>query len=165
MGRASAVISITAAGRILVFPADSSYTEGMLELTTPALLFPALSLLLLAYTNRFLTLAGLIRQLHEEYRRDPSRVVAGQIRNLQRRIGLIKAMQIFGVLSFLFCVLSMGLLFMGWVIPGELVFGLSLLSMVVSLGLSLAELSISVKALNLQLSDLEQGGEKGEEES
>ncbi len=149
------MISITAAGRNLVFPADSSYTVNMLELTTPALLFPALSLLLLAYTNRFLTLAGLIRQLHEEYLRDPSRVVAGQIRNLQRRIGLIKAMQIFGVLSFLFCVLSMGMLFLRWIVAGEVIFGLSLLSMLISLGLSLAELSISVKALNLQLSDLE----------
>lgn len=130
----------------------------MLEITTPALLFPALSLLLLAYTNRFLTLAGLIRSLHEEYKRDPTRIVKGQIANLQRRIVLIKAMQIFGVLSFLFCVITMGLLFFGLLIPGEIVFALSLAAMLISLALSLAELSISVRALNLQLSDLEEQG-------
>ncbi len=129
----------------------------MLEITTPALLFPALSLLLLAYTNRFLTLAGLIRNLHQEYRKDRSKVLIGQIRNLQRRISLIKAMQIFGVLSLLLCVVTMGLLFFTLTIAGEVVFALSLLAMIISLVLSLAELSISVKALNLQLSDIESG--------
>lgn len=129
----------------------------MLEITTPALLFPALSLLLLAYTNRFLTLAGLIRNLHQEYRKDRSKVLIGQIRNLQRRISLIKAMQIFGVISLFLCVVTMGLLFFTLTLAGEVVFALSLLAMIISLVLSLAELSISVKALNLQLSDIESG--------
>ena len=129
----------------------------MLTLTTPALLFPALSLLLLAYTNRFLTLAGLIRNLHKEYSRDKSSVLIGQIRNLQRRISLIKEMQIFGVTSLLLCVVCMGLLFFELTIAAEVVFALSLLAMITSLGLSIAELSISVKALNLQLSDIESG--------
>ena len=137
----------------------------MLDLTTPALLFPALSLLLLAYTNRFLTLAGLIRSLHGEYQQDRSHVLIGQIRNLQRRISLIKAMQIFGVTSLLLCVLSMGFLFFRLTIVGEVVFAFSLLAMVISLALSIAELSISVNALNLQLSDIEEGCGEGETKS
>lgn len=84
-------------------------------------------------------------------------MLIGQIRNLQRRISLIKAMQIFGVISLLLCVVTMGLLFFTLTLAGEVVFALSLLAMIISLVLSLAELSISVKALNLQLSDIESG--------
>ncbi|ORC35468.1 hypothetical protein B4O97_09825 [Marispirochaeta aestuarii] len=126
-----------------------------MDLTTPALLFPALSLLLLAYTNRFLALASLIRTLHQEYSTDRARIVIGQIRNLQRRISLIKVMQIFGVLSLLLCVVTMFLLFFGLEIIGDIVFALSLISMIISLVFSLSELFMSVTALNLQLSDLQ----------
>jgi signal transduction histidine kinase len=129
----------------------------MLNLTTPALLFPALSLLLLAYTNRFLALAALIRQLHARYTEDPTGVVKGQIQNLQRRIRLIQFMQIFGVGSLLLCVLTMALLFFSREIAGDIVFALSLLSMMISLAVSLVELSMSSTALSLQLSDMESG--------
>jgi hypothetical protein len=83
----------------------------MIDITTPALLFPALSLLLLAYTNRFITLANLIRKLHQEYRQENSSVLMSQIDNLKRRIRFIKTMQIYGVGSLLLCVLAMALLF------------------------------------------------------
>jgi len=128
-----------------------------MDLTTPALLFPALSLLMLAYTNRFLALANLVRTLHSDYSRDPSGMVKGQIRNLQRRISLIKIMQIFGVFSLLLCVVTMFLLFFGYELAGDAVFALSLISMIASLAFSLAELFMSVTALNLQLSDIEEG--------
>jgi predicted lysophospholipase L1 biosynthesis ABC-type transport system permease subunit len=127
----------------------------MLDLTTPALLFPAISLLLLAYTNRFLTLAGLVRALHREHEIENSSLLLGQIRNLQKRIALIKTMQMFGVFAFLLCVVSMGMIFFQLTVAGDIVFAFSLLALMISLVLSLAELSISVKALNLQLSDLE----------
>jgi len=123
-------------------------------LTTPALLFPAISLLLLAYTNRFTVLAGLLRELDGRYRQDPEEHIFLQIRNLQKRIGIIRSMQIYGVLSFLGCVLSMFLLFQGQVLVGEWVFSGALFLLLVSLGLSLLEAHISVKALNLQLQDL-----------
>lgn len=126
-----------------------------LTLTTPALLFPALSLLLLAYTNRFLTLANLIRELHRRYQTEPSVIVAGQIRNLRLRIELIRDMQAFGIASLFFCVLSMMLLFLRYLRAGEIVFTLALCLMLVSLALSLWETSISVGALKLQLSDME----------
>ena len=83
-----------------------------ISITTPALLFPAITLLLLAYTNRFLAVATLIRSLHRKQVETPEKsVLAGQIKNLRLRIRLIKNMQIFGVISFLFCVITMMLVF------------------------------------------------------
>jgi hypothetical protein len=129
----------------------------MLNLGTPALLFPALSLLLLAYTNRFLTLADLIRKLHDQLRAGGPGQLLAQIRNLQRRIRLIKSMQMFGVLSLLLCVVTMFLIFFGAELASDVLFAMSLLAMIISLALSLRELSISVDALSVQLEDLEEG--------
>ncbi|ADI13446.1 DUF2721 domain-containing protein [Truepera radiovictrix] len=126
-----------------------------LDLTTPALLFPAISLLLLAYTSRFLTLATLIRELHKRYLEGEGAAVLGQISNLRRRVQLIRAMQALGVLSFFGCVFSMFLLFIGAETLGQGVFGLSLLLLMVSLALSVWEIQMSVGALDLQLQDLE----------
>lgn len=126
-----------------------------ITLTTPALLFPAISLLLLAYTNRFLTLAGLIRRLHAEYLSQPSGEVLGQINNLRARVTLIKNMQELGISSLFLCVLCMFLLFAGEYTAGKWVFGVSLLLLLASLALSIREIHISVNALNIQLSDLE----------
>lgn len=126
-----------------------------LELTTPALLFPAISLLLLAYTNRFLTLAGLIRELHGRYLEGHEETVLGQIVNLRLRVRLIRAMQALGVASFFGCVFCMFLLFFGLMLAAQSVFTLSLLLLMVSLGLSVWEIQISVGALDLQLRDLE----------
>ena len=126
-----------------------------LELTTPALLFPAISLLLLAYTNRFLTLAGLIRELHGRYLMGHENTVLGQIVNLRTRVRLIRAMQALGVASFFGCVFCMFLLFFGLMFAAQGVFTLSLLLLMVSLGLSVWEIQMSVGALDLQLQDLE----------
>ena len=126
-----------------------------ITLTTPALLFPAISLLLLAYTNRFLTIAGLIRQLHSEYQDHPSGTILGQIENLRTRVVLIKNMQSLGISSLFLCVLCMFLLFADEYEMGKWVFGLSLVLLLFSLGLSIREIQISVNALNIQLSDLE----------
>lgn len=120
-------------------------------ITTPALLFPAISLLLLAYTNRFLALASLVRDLHAQLIERPEPGIAGQIANLKRRIRIIKLMQLFGVSSFFLCVLVMLLLFMGALVPGEVVFGASLVFLLGSLGLSLRELAISADALDILL--------------
>lgn len=127
----------------------------MLNLTTPALLFPAISLLLLAYTNRFLHLATLIRKLHVQQLETPSPILMGQITNLRHRVRLIKHMQSLGVFSLFLCVLCMFVLFAGFDLAGKVIFGISLLALLVSLGLSLREIHISVIAINLELSDLE----------
>ena len=126
-----------------------------LELTTPALLFPAISLLLLAYTNRFLTLAGLIRELHGRYLAGHEHTVLGQIVNLRTRVRLIRVMQALGVASFFGCVFCMFLLFFGLMFAAQGVFTLSLVLLMISLGLSVWEIQMSVGALDLQLSDLE----------
>jgi hypothetical protein len=127
------------------------------SLTTPALLFPAISLLLLAYTNRFLTIATIIRSLHDRYKAEQSSNIIRQIANLRYRTYLIRDMQIAGVLSLLFCVISMFALFAGWVVVGKWIFALALILMMVSMAISLRELQISVGALDLLLGELEHG--------
>lgn len=126
-----------------------------MTLTTPALLFPAISLLLLAYTNRFLTLAQLIRKLADEERSTHHEVTARQILMLRKRITLTKRMQMAGVLSFLLCTLSMFALFLSLELPGMVLFGTSLISLSISLVYSLWEVMISTNALNVQLQDIE----------
>ena len=126
-----------------------------ISLTTPALLFPTVSLLMLAYTNRFLTLASIIRNLHARYKDDDDENLLGQITNLRYRVYLIRNMQIAGVLSLLFCVVSMFALFAGWVFGGQWSFAIALILMIVSLGISLRELQVSVGALDLLLMDME----------
>ncbi len=126
----------------------------MMNLTTPALLFPAISLLLLAYTNRFLTLAQVIRQLNSSSDRG-GELVQCQLPGLKRRILLTKYMQSFGVFSFLLCALSMFALFMEAELPGKLLFGASILALALSLVLSLVEVLLSTDALSLVVKDLE----------
>ncbi|SDM21699.1 Protein of unknown function [Modicisalibacter muralis] len=126
-----------------------------MTLTTPALLFPAISLLLLAYTNRFLTLAQLIRKLASEERGQDHELAARQILLLRQRISLTKRMQVAGVLSFLLCTLSMFALFLSLELLGMVLFGASLISLSTSLVFSLWEVMISTNALNVQLQDIE----------
>jgi hypothetical protein len=125
-----------------------------MELTTPALLFPAISLLLLAYTNRFLVLAQLIRQLHSSERDYFQEIVQRQIQNLRQRIALIRLMQGLGVSSFIFCTLSMFALFIQQQTLAEVLFGISLLLLVGSLLTSLYEIAISTKAIEAELEDI-----------
>ncbi len=126
----------------------------LVDLTVPALLFPAISLLFLAYTNRFLSLANLIRQLHGRYGASPDESVLGQLQNLGIRVRLIRLMQELGVISLLLCVVSMFLLFADSQSLGKVIFGLSLLMLIASLAVSAWEIHISVHALKLHLRDL-----------
>jgi hypothetical protein len=123
-------------------------------ISTPALLFPAISLLLLAYTNRFLTTGQIIRSISHQAREHSELELAGQIKNLKKRLELTKWMQFFGVVSMLLCTISMFALFLGFYDVGKKIFGLSLLTMCLSLCISLWEVYISSNALNLELKDL-----------
>ena len=127
-----------------------------ITLTTPSLLFPAISLLMLAYTNRFLTLATIIRGLHDRYQTQQDENLVRQIANLRYRVYLIRNMQIAGVLSLLFCVVSMFALFAGWTLGGNWSFGIALILMIISMLISLRELQVSVGALDLLLMDMEE---------
>jgi len=129
-----------------------------ISINTPALLFPAVTLLMLAYTNRFNTLATIIRNLYNKYQTERNANLLAQITNLRYRVYLIRNMQIFGVLSLLLCVVSMFALFEGWIQAGQWSFTLALVLMIVSMLLSLRELQVSVDALDLLLTDLEEHG-------
>ena len=132
---------------------DNSHIE--ITLTTPAVFFPAVSLLLLAYTNRFLALAAVIRKLHADYNvaKDPKYL--GQIENLRYRIRLVRNMQFCGVSSLLCCTICMFLLFLDLVIPAEYVFCGAMILMMLSMIISLIEIQTSVRALDLHLKILE----------
>lgn len=124
---------------------------------TPALLFPAISLLLLAYTNRYLALANLIRKLHDEYMKgEKNHLLLKQIKILRTRINLVRMMQASGVFSFLCCVVTMYGVYQQWVNMNHYIFALSLLSLLASLIISLIEISQSTKALEWELSDMEE---------
>ncbi len=127
-----------------------------MNLTTPALLFPAISLLLLAYTNRFLVLAQLIRQLHGQYKDDQKEIVVRQIANLRQRITLIRRMQALGVMSFILCAVSMFLVFVRLELVAQYAFGLSIFLLLLSLIFSFYEITISTRAIEIELEDLEQ---------
>ncbi len=122
-----------------------------MTITTPSLLFPAISLLMLAYTNRFVTLANVIRQL-SNLENAPSRdIVIRQIENLRVRMAVIRLMQAFGVLSFVFCTLSMFSLLLDFLVAGMYLFAVSLILLVVSLLCSFYEVNISTTAINIEL--------------
>ena len=120
-----------------------------LTLTTPALLFSAVSLILLAYTNRFLSYAQLVRTLH------PSKVTQAQIDNLRRRLHLTRTMQALGVSSLFLCVVTMFLIYVDFFTLSAWVFGAALLLLIASLGVSIWEIQISVRALEIHLRDME----------
>ncbi|MFW5850933.1 MAG: DUF2721 domain-containing protein [Bacteroidota bacterium] len=126
-----------------------------LTLTTPALLFSAISLIMLAYTNRFLSYASLVRTLHDKYMQSKSSILLWQIQNLRKRLYLTRAMQITGIFSLLLCVLSMFLIYINFKIFATYIFGVALLSLIVSLALLIKEIQISVQALDLHIKDIE----------
>ena len=126
-----------------------------LDISTPALLFPAITLLLLAFTNRFLAIATLIRNLNSKYQENPNRpMLKDQIKNLRTRLNMIRYMQAFGILSFFLTVLCMFLLFQGRH-EANYLFGASLVSLMTSLAISFREIQISTKALNIELGSME----------
>jgi hypothetical protein len=127
-----------------------------ISINTPALLFPAITLLMLAYTNRFLALATLIRNLHAKYKQihEDRDIIREQIKNLKKRLMLIKQMQASGITSFFFCVLCMMFFYLQYEVLAYSIFGVSLTFLLLSLALSLHEIYISTKALEIELKDM-----------
>lgn len=112
---------------------------------------------MLAYTNRFLSLASLVRKLHSEYLRGEERnVIIAQLKNLRARLYLIKYMQGFGVLSFLCCVLCMYAIYREWILLSNWIFAFSLIFLLISIILSLLEINKSTKAIEIVLADIEE---------
>ncbi|MQP24813.1 DUF2721 domain-containing protein [Flavobacterium sp. LMO8] len=125
-----------------------------LSLETPALLFSATSLILLAYTNRFLTIAQIVRSLKKNYDDNHNKSILIEIKNLNLRLTLIRYMQLFGVMCLFLSVFAMLVLYIGQETIGMYFFGASLLCLLISLGISFWEISISVYALRVHLKDL-----------
>jgi hypothetical protein len=127
-----------------------------ISINTPALLFPAITLLMLAYTNRFLALATLIRNLHGKYKQgiEDRLLIKEQIKNLRRRLTLIKQMQASGIISFFCCVLCMLFFYLEHELWAYTIFGLSLGFLLLSLIVSLTEIYLSTKALEIELKDM-----------
>lgn len=126
-----------------------------LSITTPALFFSAISLILLAFTNRFLTLAQLIRNLRDNYINNSSEKILAQIHNLRKRLYLIRNMQIYGVSSLFLCIVCMLFIFIGLNAMASITFGLAVILLLISLAISIRELLISVHAIDLHLKDIE----------
>ncbi|WP_430928964.1 DUF2721 domain-containing protein [Polaribacter marinivivus] len=127
-----------------------------LTLTTPALLFSAISLIMLAYTNRFLAYAAVIRNLHDKYLKEKDDSLLRQIINLKARLYLTKWMQIFGITSLLLCVLTMFLIYVENKLIAIWIFGIALVLLLISLGLLIREIQISTKALQHHIEDIEE---------
>ena len=127
-----------------------------LSLITPSVLFSAVSLILLAYTNRFLAYAQLVRTLKDRYEQDRSAVTQAQIENLRKRLNLSRLMQVFGTVSLFLCVVTMFVIYIGLSLTAIWIFGLALLALIVSLGLSIWEIIISSRALELYLGNMKQ---------
>lgn len=127
-----------------------------ITINTPALFFPAISLVMLAYTNRFLAIASVVRNLHSQYNEEDKKLkIHAQIKTLKYRLRLVKNMQTFGVSSFLSCIFSMYFIYIDQMPLANIMFGLAMLVFIVSLIMSLIEIRLSTKALELELSDME----------
>jgi len=140
---------------------DQAHLMEQLTLTTPALLFSAISLIMLAYTNRFLAYAAVIRNLHDKYLEKMDDKLIEQIKNLKSRLNLTRNMQILGISSLLLCVLTMFLIYIEYHNLAVWVFGLALVLLLLSLALLIREIQISTRALGFHISDIEEHLKRG----
>ncbi len=131
-----------------------------LSITTPALLFSAVSLILLAYTNRFLAYAQIVRNLYTEYKKNKNNVLLGQIKNIRKRLNITKWMQLLGVISLFLSVASTLFIYLQIESYGAVAFILALVCMIASLALSIWEIQISVVALDLHIKGMEKEEEQ-----
>lgn len=126
-----------------------------LSITTPAVIFPAISLLMLAYTNRYIAISNRLRSLHQDYSKQKNSVILDQIKILKKRILLIRDMQLYGILSLFFAALTMFLVYEELTFLSTYIFSISLILLLVSLGMSAYEIILSNKALLVLLTDIE----------
>jgi hypothetical protein len=127
-----------------------------LTLSTPAILFPTISLLLLAYTNRFISIGNRLRTLHDRYTSNQTKGLLKQISIFKKRIRMIRDLQLVGIGSLFFCVLTMLLIFENYMVAAKLVFTTSLIMLLASFTIAAYEIIISTHAMNIQLQDIEQ---------
>lgn len=116
-----------------------------LAISTPALLFPAITILILTYSNRFSTLSNKIREF---IRKGED---AAQIAVFRRRVGYVRRMLLWGILGLAASALSMLALVFKCTNTGVGLFVLADLSIVISLIYAILDVSISTNALELEV--------------
>ena len=126
------------------------------SITTPAVIFSAVSLLYIGYTSRFIAISNLVRDLKKEFVISHDEIVIKQITNLRRRIEIIRNMQLLGILSLMLSILSMILLYKEWLWQGEMAFFVALCFLLLSMFFAIQEVLMSVDAINIDLSDIEE---------
>ncbi|NQZ43166.1 MAG: DUF2721 domain-containing protein [Flavobacteriaceae bacterium] len=127
----------------------------VLSLSIPALLFPAISLTMLAYNARYLAIAALIRQLYAQFEESQDTPLKRQIESLRKRLNIIKNMQATAIISFLLAAVTMFLIYVEHEVWANVCFGISLVFLMLSLVLSLIEVQLSTKALGIQLNNMD----------
>ncbi len=128
-----------------------------IPITTPALLFPAIAILMLGYVNRYIGAASVIRAITKDYSTGHRRVqVVEQLQIMQKRIGLFRYMLEIGAFALAMACLSMFLIFVDKQQAGNLVFGLSLVAMITSTLVSFYETVLSNQSLNIEINDVYQ---------
>lgn len=125
----------------------------MLELSTPALVFPALSVLMLAYTNKFIAISKRVRALHAEHLKNPSKRVHKQIKSLDKRMKYIRNMQICALSGFSSNIISIAMIFVGLDLFAMIFFSLGLILVLCSLIICIIEIYLSVQAMSVLLEE------------
>jgi ABC-type multidrug transport system permease subunit len=127
-----------------------------LTISTPALLFSTVSLMMIAFTNRYLAIASLIRELHEKFQKNAEENYVAQIKQLHRRVYIIRNIQFIIVCSLFLSAVSMLCIYLQYQSVAQALFFTALLMQIAALGLSIWEISISIHALKIELSDMEE---------
>ena len=133
----------------------------VLDLTTAALMFPAIPFLMLTFGTRFTVVSELIRKIHDEYAAEinlddvRTKRMLGEISTLKKRLLMIQINQTLTSLSFFVNLLTIFALFMGHQNLSKLLFGIVLILLMLAIILFVVEIGIATKSLNLHLEDLD----------
>ena len=128
-----------------------------IDYTVAALMFPAIPLMMTMYSNRFHTLSGLIRNLHDQLAFDKKAPpqLENQLHVLNNRTNLLKYTMGFAAFGFLFNMTTVLLLYLGNLQVARLNFAACCLCMIISIFLFLQEIRLSNQALKYHLSDMD----------
>ena len=133
----------------------------VLDLTTAALVLPAIPFLMLTFGTRFTVVTELIRKIHDEYAANidlddvRAKRMLGEISTLKKRLLMIQVNQTLASLSFFVNLSTVFSLYMGNQYLAKLLFGIVLGLLMLAIILFIIEIGIATKSLNLHLSDLD----------
>ena len=128
-----------------------------IDYTVSALMFPAIPLMMTMYSNRFHTLSGLIRNLHDQltFEKKTPPELENQLHVLNNRTNLLKYTMGFAAFGFLFNMTTVLLLYLESLQIARLNFAACCFCMIISIFLFLQEIRLSNQALKYHLSDMD----------